>query len=75
MNIEENIIVEAHPIVAGPVSHTSSISQILYVIMEPHSVLAILNHYKLTFDMIFFIHQLNTKLKNSKMVYSYCVFS
>ena len=35
VNIEENIIVKAHPIVAGPVYLTSSISKILPIIMEP----------------------------------------
>ena len=34
-NIKENIIVEARPIVAGPGYHTSGISEILHVIMEP----------------------------------------
>ena len=32
--------------------------------MEPHLVLAALNHYILTSDMIFFIQQLNTRLQN-----------
>ena len=35
INIEENIIAEALPIVVGPVYHTSSISEILHIIMEP----------------------------------------
>ena len=35
INIKENIIVEARPIVAGPVYHTSGISEILHIIMEP----------------------------------------
>ena len=39
MNMEENIIVKAHSIVAGLVSHTSSISEILYVIMEPSLIM------------------------------------
>ena len=36
--------------------------------MEPHLILAILNHYILTFGMIFFIQQLNTALKNYKII-------
>ena len=32
----------------------------------------ILSNYILTFDMIFFIQQLNTGLKNCKMAYRYC---
>ena len=39
INIEVNIIVEAHPIVAGPVYHTSGISEILHIIMEPSSAM------------------------------------
>ena len=31
-----------------------------------------INHYILTFDMMFFIQQLNTGLKNWKMIYHYC---
>ena len=42
INIEENIIVEALPIVVGPVYHTSSISEILHIIMEPS--LAMISH-------------------------------
>ena len=100
INIEEIIIVEAHPIVACPIYHTSGISEILYIIMQPSlamishiakdffdfkirlgkhcptgttlSTCVILNHYILTFDMIFFIQQLNTGLKNCKMIYRYC---
>ena len=34
INIEENIIVEAHHIVAGPVYQSSGISEILHIIME-----------------------------------------
>ena len=30
------------------------------------------NHFILTFNMIFFIQQLNTELKNSKIIYHYC---
>ena len=39
--------------------------------MESHLVLAILYHYILTFNMIFFKQQLNTGLKNIKMIYRY----
>ena len=35
INIVENIIVEARPIVAGPVYHTRGLSEILHIIMEP----------------------------------------
>ena len=35
INIEENIIVEACFIVVGPVYHTSDISEIFNIIMEP----------------------------------------
>ena len=35
INIEEIIIVEARTIVAGRVSHTRRISEILHIIMEP----------------------------------------
>ena len=42
INIEENIIVKAHPIVADTVYHTSSISEILHIIMEPS--LAMISH-------------------------------
>ena len=93
INIEENIIVEACPIFAGPIYHTSGISEILHLIMEPSLTMisriakdsldfknrldkhcptgttlstCVLNHYILTFDMIFFIQQLNTALKSSK---------
>ena len=34
VNNEENVIVEAHPIVAGPVYHISGISEMLHDIME-----------------------------------------
>ena len=33
INVAENIIVEARPIVAGPVYHTSSMSEIFHIIM------------------------------------------
>ena len=39
INIEENIIVEARPIAAGSVYHTSGISEILHIIMEPSSAM------------------------------------
>ena len=39
INVEENIIAEALPIVAGPVYYTSSISEILHIIMEPSLVM------------------------------------
>ena len=39
INIEVNIIVEARPIVTGPVYHTSGISEILHIIMEPPSAM------------------------------------
>ena len=42
LNIEENIIVEAHTIVPGPVDHTSSISEIIHINMEPS--LAMISH-------------------------------
>ena len=42
INIEKNIIVEARPIVAGPIYHTSNISEILHIIMEPS--LAMISH-------------------------------
>ena len=99
-NTEEIIIVKARPIAAGSVYHSSSISEILHIIVESslamishitkdsfaiknrldkhcptgttHLVPVILNHYILTFDMIFFIQQLNTGLKNCKMIYRYC---
>ena len=35
INIEENIIAEARTIAAGSVYHTSGISEILHIIMEP----------------------------------------
>ena len=34
INVEENIV-EERPTVAGPIYHTSSISEILHIIMEP----------------------------------------
>ena len=34
VNIEENVTVEAHPIVADPVYHISGISEMLHDIME-----------------------------------------
>ena len=42
INIEENIIVEARPIVAGSVYHTSGISGILHIMTEP--LLAAISH-------------------------------
>ena len=42
INIEENIIVEACPILAGPICHTSGKSEILHIIMEPS--LAMISH-------------------------------
>ena len=42
INIEENIIIEARHIVAGPVYHTSGISVILHIIIEPS--LAMISH-------------------------------
>ena len=36
INIEENVIVEARPIVDGPVYRTSGILEILHTIMEPY---------------------------------------
>ena len=42
INIEENIIVEVRPIVAGTIYHTSGISKILHIIMEPS--LAMISH-------------------------------
>ena len=35
INIEKNVIIEARPIVASPVYHTSGIAEILHIIMEP----------------------------------------
>ena len=35
INIEKNVIIEARPIVTSPVYHTSGISEILHIIMEP----------------------------------------
>ena len=35
INIEESIIVEVCSVVAGPVYHTSDISEILHIIMAP----------------------------------------
>ena len=49
INIEENIIVEARPIAAGSVYHTSGISEILHIIMEP-SLAMILHILKDSFD-------------------------
>ena len=49
INIEENIIVEAHPVVAGPVYHTSGISEILHIIMEPS--LAMISHIPKDFSI------------------------
>ena len=40
--------------------------------MEPHLVLLIISHYMLTFDMIFFMQQLNPGLENCKMIYHFC---
>ena len=40
--------------------------------MEPNVVLLIKNHYILTFDMIFFMQQLNPGLENCKMIYHFC---
>ena len=42
INVEENIFVEARPIVAGPIYHTSGMSEILRIIMEPS--LAMISH-------------------------------
>ena len=39
--------------------------------MEPDLVLLIINHYILTFDMIFFMQQLNPGLENCKMIYHF----
>ena len=99
INIEENIIVEARPIVAGPVYHTSRISEIFLIITGPSLAMISLiakdsfdfknrlnkhcpnettlntcdiKSYALTFDMLFFIHQLNTGLKNCKTIYHEC---
>ena len=47
INIEENIIVEARPIAAGSVYHTSGISEILHIIMEPS--LAMISHIAIRF--------------------------
>ena len=49
INIEENTIVEARPIVASPVYHTSGISEILHIVMEP-SLAMILHIAKDSFD-------------------------
>ena len=49
INIAENIIVEVQPIVVGPVYHTSGISEILHIIMEP-SLAMILHILKDSFD-------------------------
>ena len=35
IKIEENIIVEERPIIASPVYHTSGMSEILQIMMEP----------------------------------------
>ena len=42
INIEKNVIIEARPIVTSPVYHTSGISEILHIIMEPS--LAMISH-------------------------------
>ena len=49
INIEENVIIKAHPIVAGPVYHTSAISEIPHIIMEP-SLAKIFHIVKDSFD-------------------------
>ena len=95
IKIEENIIVEERPIIASPVYHTSGISEILQIMMEPS--LAMIWHIpKGSFDFrnrldkhcptgttlstcdIKSLHtniQLNTGLKNCKMIYRYCDIS
>ena len=40
--------------------------------MEPHLVLLIINRDILTFDMIFFMQQLNPGLEKWKMIYHFC---
>ena len=49
INVEENIIVEARPIVAGFVYHTSGISEIFHIIREP-SLAMVLHIAKDSFD-------------------------
>ena len=50
INIEENITVEARAVVAGPVYHTSGISEILHIIMEPS--LAMISHIPKEFAVV-----------------------
>ena len=40
--------------------------------MEPHLALLIINRYILTFDMTFFMQQLNPGLEKGKMIYHFC---
>ena len=51
INVDKILTIEGRPIVAGPYYHTSVVSQILYVIMEP--TLSFIKHIlKDSFDFI-----------------------
>ena len=49
IQIDEDILIQGRPIVAGPVFHTSGISEILHCIMEP--VLSSIPHIVRLFDL------------------------
>ena len=59
-NVEENIIYKARPIIAGPVYHTSGISNILHIIMVPS--LAMISH--IAQDFFHFKNILNKNCPN-----------
>ena len=60
INVEENIIDKARPIVADPVYHTSDISKILHIIMEPS--LAMISN--IAQDFFYFKNILNKNCPN-----------
>ena len=55
INVEENIILEARPILAGCIYHSSGILEILHIIMEPSLVMTSHIAPVLIFNIITFV--------------------
>ena len=63
IQIDEDILVEDRPIAAGPVFHTSAISEILHCIMEP--ALSLIPHIKDSFE---FMQRLEKQCQNNTLL-------
>ena len=64
IQIDEDILVEGRPIVAGPVFHTIGISETLHCIMEP--ALSLIPH--IVKDLFYFTQRLEKQCQNNTLL-------